>query len=102
MTGGWLYFFVVTLYGAVLPCTYGRVSGGHLKWMFDAKSGYSPYNSTFVPAVLRGLRAGDERVAVLSKTVNGNWAVDGLKIENGEQVIEIPSLTLILIEILVL
>ena len=69
--------------GALLPCVSCRVSGGHLKWMFDANDGYSPYNSPFVPAVLRGEHVGDERVAVLSKTLKGNWAVDGLRITDG-------------------
>ena len=81
MRAGWC---LLVLVGALLPCVLCRVSGGHLKWMFDAKNGYAPYNSPFVPAMLRGKDVGDERVAVLSKTANGNWAVDGLRIADGK------------------
>lgn len=71
--------FVVTF----APCVVCSTSGGHLKWMFDATDGYAPYNTPFVPAILRGESVGDERVAVLSRTLNGNWAVDGLRIADG-------------------
>lgn len=74
---------LLILSGALFTCVHCDVSGGHLKWMFDANKGYAPYNSPFVPAMLRGEQVGDERVAVLSKTLNGNWAVDGLRIADG-------------------
>lgn len=82
---------LLSLLFSVADC---RVTGGHLKWMFDANDGYSPYNSPFVPPILKGIAPGDERVAVLSRTANGNWAVDGLSIVNGQFVVLVPHFKL--------
>ena len=79
----WIIAVVAVLLSLLFSAVDCRVTGGHLKWMFDANEGYSPYNSPFVPPILKGAAPGDERVAVMSRTVNGNWAVDGLSIANG-------------------
>ena len=75
-----LYCFVTV---ASLCSGQGKVEGGHLKWMYEAKNGFSPHDTPFAPAIFRGKSPGDDRVAVLSQTANGNWAVDGLSINSG-------------------
>ena len=81
-----LHWFVTM---ATLCAGQEKVQGGHLKWMFEAKNGFSPHDTPFAPAIVRGKSPGDDRVAVLSQTANGNWAVDGLSIDSGA--IQSPS-----------
>jgi hypothetical protein len=63
-----------------------KVTGGHLKWMFQAKSGYAPYNSPFAPTILRGNAPGADRVVVLSQTQSDQFAVDALDIVSGQRI----------------
>lgn len=72
--------WLVALGQTVIP---SRGAGGYLKWMFEAKDGYFPYDTSYAPAIMRGISPGDERVAVLSKNSKNNWVVNGLNIVTG-------------------
>lgn len=77
------FCLAIVVIGFVSQVARGQVTGGHLKWIFEAREGFSPYNSPYSPVIARGQKVGDERVAALSKDVDGKWVVNGLNINDG-------------------
>lgn len=57
--------------------------GGYLMWNFNASNAYSPSDTPFPPAILRGTVPGNERV-VTTCMDKGQWTITGLNIISGE------------------